>query len=235
VSGRPAGQDFDARAPFQLYNVQLSCTMYNMMNDKSTHRSQIALFHSVLGVRPGIDDAARRLSGGGHQVHVVDQYDGRVFDDYDEASAYAQGVGYPALMERAVTAVENIPDGFVAVGFSNGGAMAEYAATKRRVAGVVMLSGALPLEMLGVSQWPGGVPAQIHYATEDPFRRQEGIDAVTRAIRAAGAPLEIFDYPGRGHLFTDASLPGEYDADATAALWQRVLDFCAAPPRAAAA
>ena len=198
--------------------------------------SHVALFHSVLGVRPGVLDAAKRLSGGGgHQVHVVDQYDGRVFDDYDKASAYAQGVGYPALMERAVTAVENLPDGFIAAGFSNGGAMAEYVATKRRVAGVVMLSGVLPLDTLGVSKWPGGVPAQIHYTTDDPFRRQEGIDAVTDAIRAAGAPLEVFDYPGKGHLFTDASLPDEYDAGATATLWQRVLDFCSAPPRAATA
>ena len=194
--------------------------------------SHVALFHSVLGVRPGVLDAAKRLSGGGHQVHVVDQYDGRVFDDYGEASAYAQGVGYPALMERAITAVENLPEGFIAAGFSNGGAMAEYVATKRRVAGVVMLSGVLPLDMLGVSKWPA-VPAQIHYTTDDPFRRQEGIDAVTDAIRAAGAPLEVFDYPGKGHLFTDGSLPDEYDADATAALWQRVLEFCSAPPRAA--
>ena len=197
--------------------------------------SQIALFHSVLGVRPGVLDAAKRLSGGGHQVHVADQYDGRVFDDYDKASAHAQSVGYPALMERAVTAVENLPDGFIAAGFSNGGAMAEYVATKRRVAGVVMLSGVLPLDMLGVSKWPADVPAQIHYTTDDPFRRQEGINAVTDAIRAVGAPLEVFDYPGKGHLFTDASLPDEYDPDATAELWQRVLEFCSAPPRAATA
>jgi dienelactone hydrolase len=205
------------------------------MNDGSARMSQIALFHSVLGVRPGVLDSARRLSGAGHQVQVVDQYDGRVFDDYGEASAYAQGIGYPALMERAVTSVEDLPDGFIAAGFSNGGAMAEYVATKRRVAGVVMLSGGLPLDALGVSKWPGGVPAQIHYATDDPFRRQEGIDALTGAIRAAGAPLEVFDYLGNGHLFTDASLPNEYDADATAELWQRVLDFCSGPPRAAAA
>ena len=85
--------------------------------------SQIALFHSVLGVRPGILDAARRLSGGGHQVHVVDQYDGRVFDDYEKASAFAEDVGYPVLMERAVVGVEHLADGFIAAGFSNGGGM----------------------------------------------------------------------------------------------------------------
>lgn len=197
--------------------------------------SQIALFHSVLGVRPGVTDAAERLRTAGHEVLVVDQYEGRVFDDYDEASAHAEAIGYPALMQRAAVAIEHLRDGFLVAGFSNGAGMAEHVATQRRVAGVLMLSGALPLEMLGVAAWPAGVPAQIHYALDDPFRRQEWIDALADAIRAAGAPLQLFDYPGAGHLFTDASLPDEYDAGASAALWQRVLDFCAAPRRAATA
>jgi len=195
--------------------------------------SQIALFHSVLGVRPGVLDAAQRLREAGHEVEIVDQYDGRVFDDYAQAGEYAQGLGYPALMERAVNAVEHLPDGFLVAGFSNGGGMAEYVALQRPVAGVLMLSGALPLSMIGETDWPAGVPAQIHYATGDPFRSQQGIDAVAESIRAAGGPLEIFDYPGTGHLFTDSSLAEEYDADAAATLWERVLAFCAAPPRPA--
>ncbi len=192
--------------------------------------SHIALFHSVLGVRPGVVDAAQRLRAGGHEVEVVDQYDGRVFDDYDEASAFAEDIGYPALMERAVAAVEHLPDGFIAGGFSNGGAMAEYVATRREVAGVLMLSGAMPLEMLGAAAWPADLPAQIHYALKDPFRQQEQIDTLADTIRGANGPLEMFDYPGAGHLFTDASLPHEYDADAAATLWDRVLRFCAASP-----
>jgi dienelactone hydrolase len=80
--------------------------------------------------------------------------------------------------------------------------------------------------MIGVGEWPSGVPAQIHYAVDDPFRRQEWIDAVAASVRRAGAAVETFDYPGRGHLFTDASLPEEYDPDAAALLWERVLDFC---------
>ena len=194
----------------------------------------IALFHSVLGVRPGVIDAAERLRAAGHAVEVVDQYDGRVFDDYDEASKYAEGGGFPALMERAVAAVAPLPEGFIAAGFSNGGGMAEYVALQRRVGGVLMLSGALPLDMLGAAAWPEGVPAQIHYTVDDPFRRQDWIDAVAASVRAAGAPVEVFDYPGSGHLFTDASLPDEYDAEAAETLWQRVLDFCADPARAQA-
>lgn len=88
-----------------------------------------------------------------------------------------------------------------------------------------MFSGALPLDMLGVDEWPAGVPAQIHYTVGDPFRRQESVDAVAASVRAAGAPLEVFDYPGDGHLFTDPSLQREHQPAEAALLWQRVLSF----------
>lgn len=189
---------------------------------------QIALFHSVLGIRPGVTDAADRLRAAGHTVRVVDQYDGRSFDDYAEAGVFAREIGYPALMALAVDRVVDLPDGFVAAGFSNGGGIAQHVATQCRVSGVLMLSGVLSLEMLGAPQWPAGVPAQIHYTLGDPFRPQGSIESVTAAIRAAGGRIEAFDYPGDGHLFTDPSLPAEYDAQQSEVLWERVLRFCAA-------
>jgi dienelactone hydrolase len=188
--------------------------------------AEIALFHSVLGLRPGVSYAAERLRGAGHHVRVVDQYDGRVFNDYETAATFAESIGYPELMRRATAAVDDLPDDFVAAGFSNGGGMAEYVATRRPVSGVLLLSGALPLDMLGAQSWPAGVPAQIHCTTRDPFRRQEGIDTLISQIRVSGSPVEVFDYDGAGHLFTDPSLPSEYDAVAAELLWQRALAFC---------
>lgn len=188
--------------------------------------TQIALFHSVLGVRPGIADAAERLRAAGHQVLVVDLYEGQVFDDYDKAGAFAESIGsHPELMRRAAAGVRTLPDGFVAAGFSTGGGIAEYIATQRQVAGVVMIAGALPVEMLGANSWPAAVPAQIHYTTGDSFRRQEWIDAVAASVRAAGAAIGLYDYPGTGHLFTDTSMTSEYQAAEAALLWQRVLAF----------
>jgi dienelactone hydrolase len=193
----------------------------------------IALFHSVLGVRPGVLAAADQLNAAGHDVHVVDQYGGKVFDDYSEAGKFAEQIGYPGLMASAAEAVRELPEQLVVIGFSNGGGMAEFVATQRPVSGVVMLSGALPLEMLEVDTWPAGVPAQIHYALDDPHRKQEWIDAVATQVRAAGARVQVFDYPGGGHLFTDSSLPREYDRRATELLWSRVLPFCDAAAAAA--
>jgi len=190
--------------------------------------TDIALFHSVLGVRPGITDAADRLRTAGHRVLVVDQYDGLVFDDYEQAGAHVERIGFPALMDLAVSAVQDLPDGFVAAGFSNGAGMAEHVATRRRCGGLLLFSGALPLTMLGADHWPDGLPVQLHNADRDPLRNQEWIDAVVTDARRSGASVEVFDYPAGGHLFTDASLPDEYDGSASDLLWQRALAFCAA-------
>lgn len=187
--------------------------------------ASIALFHSVLGVRQGVLDAAERFRADGHDVLVVDQYDGRVFDDYGEAGRYTEAIGFPALMDRAVTAVAALPDGFVAAGFSNGGGMAEHVATRRDCAGVLLFSGALPLAVLGADRWPAGTPVQLHYATGDPFRSQEWLDAFLADVRAVGAAVEMFDYPGTGHLFTDPGLPAEYDAGSAELLFSRARAF----------
>jgi dienelactone hydrolase len=189
--------------------------------------TSIALFHSVLGVRPGITAAADRLRAAGHEVLVVDQYDGLVFDDYAQGGAHVEQLGFPALMGAAVAGVQDLPDGFVAAGFSNGAGMAEFVATQRRCAGLLLFSGALPLSMLDAPAWPERMPVQVHYTEADPFRHQEWIDSVIDDARRAGAAVEVYDYPGTGHLFTDPSLPGEYDEEAAELLWQRALEFCA--------
>src|SRR3954469_2959601 len=152
--------------------------------------ADVALFHPSFGVRPGVLDAAERLRRAGHQVLVVDQYDGLTFDDYDEADRYVEQLGFPELMRRALVAVQDLPDGFIVAGFSNGGGMAEYVATQRRCSGALLISGALPVAMLGATGWPRGLPAQIHYTVGDPRRRQEWLDQLVSEIDAAGAAVE---------------------------------------------
>ncbi len=185
----------------------------------------VAIFHSVLGIRTGILDAADRLRQDGHDVLVPDLFDGRTFDDYPPAMSFAwEEVGLEVLKQRALEAVTELPDGFVSVGFSLGCIMAVHVATQRTVSGVLMLSGAVPVSWLD-AKWPAGVPAQTHSSLEDPWREQEEVELTAQEVAAGGGTLEVFDYPGSGHLFTDPTLPAEYDADATALLWSRVLPF----------
>lgn len=76
---------------------------------------------------------------------------------------------------------------------------------------------------MGLETWPATVPAQVHFMRGDPFREQAEIDGMAADVRAAGARFELFEYDGAGHLFTDPSLPAEYDRAAAETLWGRVL------------
>jgi dienelactone hydrolase len=184
----------------------------------------VALFHSALGVRPGLVEFANKLKTVGREVHIIDQYDRQVFDDYDEAGTYVEEVGFPDLMATAIQRVADLPDGFVAIGFSNGAGMAEFVAANRPVSGVVMCSGALPLETVGIT-WPEGVPAQIHSTVDDPRRDEDAIKSVKQAVEEAGGSVEVFDYPGSGHLFADSSMDDEYQPAEAELMLTRIKDF----------
>lgn len=111
-------------------------------------------------------------------------------------------------------------------GFSQGSSVAVYVATRRGVSGVLQLSGLNLLEWFGPDAvWPAGVDSQCHQTLGDPFRENAITEQAVRDIAAAGSTLELFDYPGNGHLFTDPTLPDEYDAEATELLWSRVVPF----------
>ena len=188
----------------------------------------VVIFHSALGVRQGERDAAARLSDAGHEVIVPDLYDRRVFDDYEPAMAWAgeQPEGFRG--ERALAAVAALPDGFVVGGFSMGSSDAVYVATRRRVSGVLQFAGLNPVEWFGEgAAWPSGVDSQSHQKVDDPFRDPVEQQALAD-VAAAGGMLELFDYPGSGHLFTNPTLRDEFDAEATELMWSRVLPFVAA-------
>ncbi len=195
--------------------------------------TSIVLYHASFGVRPGIEAAADRLRAAGHQVQVVDQYGGRVFDDYDEADEYVQSIGFPALMQLALDAANEQPGPIVAAGFSNGAGMAEFVTAARGgraggVLGSVQFSGALPLDMVGMAEWPADTPVQLHYSAGDPRRSAEWIDPFLASVTASGSALETYlDYPVSGHLFTDPSLPDEFDAASADLAFERVLEFLA--------
>jgi dienelactone hydrolase len=187
----------------------------------------VVIFHSVLGIRQGELDAAERLRTAGHEVILPDLYDGRTFDDYDPAMAFSRQLGDGYLERRALAAVSEVRDGFVVAGYSQGSGIAVSVATRRAVGGVLQFSGLNPLEWFGEdAAWPAGVDSQSHQTVDDPFRDPVD-DEATADVAAAGGSLEIFDYPGTGHLFTDPTLPDEYDAEATELLWSRVLPFVA--------
>jgi dienelactone hydrolase len=125
--------------------------------------AEVVLFHSVLGLRPGVIAAAERLRAAGHTVHAPDLYDGEVFEGLDDGSRKEEALGYRELARRAREAVAGLPEGLVYAGFSMGATHAELLAASRPGAlGAVLMHGAEPVEALGeyfgVERWPKGVP-----------------------------------------------------------------------------
>src|SRR3712207_1661705 len=192
--------------------------------------AEVVLFHSVLGLRPGVTAAADRLRAAGHTVHTPDLYEGEVFDDLEAGSRKDEALGYQEIARRAREAVAGLPEGLVFAGFSLGAVHAELLAASRPGAlGAVLMHGAVPVEGLneffGVERWPEGVPVQVHYATDDPWVDAEGeVAPLGDAVRGTGAAFEEHAYPGSGHLFADPDLP-EYDRASSEEMWRRVLAF----------
>ena len=194
--------------------------------------AEVVLFHSVLGLRPGVIAAADRLRAAGHTVHTPDLYDGETFDELDDGMRKEGALGHREITRRAREAVVRLPEGLVFAGFSMGVAYAELlSASRPGVLGAVLMHGAVPVEVLseyfGIDRWPEGVPVQVHYAVSDPWvEAEEEVAPLKAAVTGAGADFEAYTYPGSGHLFADPELP-EYDRKASEEMWERVLAFLA--------
>ena len=192
--------------------------------------AEVVLFHSVLGLRPGVIAAADRLRAAGHTIHTPDLFDGEVFDDLDDGQRKEEALGYQEIARRAKEAVAELPAGLVFAGFSLGAVHAELLAASRPGAlGAVLMHGAVPVEGLreffGADRWPEGVPVQVHYAALDPWvEADEEVVPLGDDVRGAGATFEAHAYPCSGHLFADPALP-EYDRASSEAMWERVLAF----------
>jgi dienelactone hydrolase len=192
--------------------------------------AEVILFHSALGLGPGVISAAERLRAAGHTVHTPDYYDGEVFDDLEDGLRKEESLGYQEIARRAREFAGGLPEGLVYAGFSLGALHAEVLAASRPGAlGAVLMHGAAPVETLeeyfGVERWPEGVPVQVHYAEGDSWvEAKEEVVPLSEAVRGAGAAFEAYTYPGSSHFFADPDLP-EYDRASSEGMWRRVLVF----------
>jgi dienelactone hydrolase len=185
--------------------------------------AEVLLFHHALGLTPGVHAFAESLRGAGHAVHVPDLYEGRVFENLEEGSGYAQGIGFGTLVERGRAAAAELPAELVYAGFSLGVLPAQYLAQTRTGAkGALLFHSCVPASEFG-GDWPPQVPVQIHGMEGDEYFVDEGdLDAALALVEAAPDAAELFLYPGKQHLFADNSLPS-YDEHAATLLTRRVL------------
>ncbi|MEC4017935.1 dienelactone hydrolase family protein [Streptomyces sp. H27-D2] len=190
-----------------------------------TDPSTIVLFHSAFGLRPAVHTAAERLRAAGHEVHTPDLYDGRTTDTVEDGMVIKDEIGAEELLKRAVRAVAPLSErGLVYAGFSLGGSIAQnLALADEKARGLLLLHGTSDIADDAATD---GLPVQLHVADPDPFEPHDWLNAWYLRMQRAGADVEVYRYPGAGHVFTDPELP-DYDAEAAEETWKVALGFLA--------
>jgi dienelactone hydrolase len=187
--------------------------------------AHIVLFHHAQGLRPDVMSWAESLREAGHEVETPDLYEGVTFDRLDDGIAHRDELGIPALIQKAGEFLNGLPDDLVYAGFSMGASTAHYfAVTRRGARGALLMHGTAPPETLGGAEWPAAAPVQLHYAEGDPYLDAGNIEAFQQSVRDVEAPLEVFTYPGNGHLFADPDGP-DYDEGSAKLMLERELNF----------
>jgi dienelactone hydrolase len=188
--------------------------------------AEVVLFHHAQGLTPGITAFADTLRQAGHIVHTPDLFEGRTFQDIETGMKFVKELGFGEVMKRGEQAVEKLPLELVYAGFSLGVVPAQkLAQTRPGARGALFFYSCVPVSEFGEA-WPKGVPVQVHGMDADPFFIDEGDIDAAKALIEETEDGKLFLYPGNQHYFADSSLPS-YDADASALLMQRVMEFLA--------
>ena len=188
--------------------------------------AEVLLFHHAQGLTLGVQAFADELQAAGHSVHTPDLFEGRTFGSIDEGMTYIKGNGMDEMVEKGERTADDLPNELVYAGFSFGEMIAQkLAQTRPGARGALLFYSCIPISgEWAFGPWPDGVPVQIHGMDNDPIFAREGDIDAAREIVDKVADAELFLYPGDQHYFADTSLPS-YDADATALLTKRVLEF----------
>lgn len=188
-------------------------------------RMNIMLFHSTCGLRPAVHASAERLRAAGHEVRVPDLFEGHTFETVEEGMAFKEQLGKDELLKRAVLAAAPYSDqGLVYAGFSFGASVAQTLALgDAKARGLLLLHGTSDIaENASVDE----LPVQLHVADPDPFESHDWLTSWYLQMQRTGADVEVYRYPGAGHLFTDPDLP-DFDQAAAELAWKVAIGFLA--------
>lgn len=185
---------------------------------------EIVLFHHAQRLTAGITSFANQLQKAGHIVYTPDLFEGHIFNDLEQGMRFVNELGFGEVIKRGERAVQDLPTDLVYAGFSLGVVPAQKLAQPRPGArGALFFHSCVPVSEFGQA-WPKNLPVQVHGMDADPIFVGEGDIDAARELIAQAEHGELFLYPGDQHYFADSSLPS-YDAEATAILLRRVLEF----------
>lgn len=230
------GETFEYATGGQTYQGYLARNVGD-----STPRPAVLVVHEWWG----LDDYARaradQLAALGFVALAVDMYgDGQTAGHPDQAGEFASRVmqDWPAARGRLEAAINRLrqhpavaDEGMAVIGYCFGGSVAmNMALSGMPIDVAISFHGAPTLAVEAPQAFDGAV--QIHNGAADPLIEREALSTMARTLAARGAEVEVIDYPGATHGFTNPGadalgeafgLPLGYDAAADAASWQSAL------------
>ncbi len=193
--------------------------------------SGVLVLHAWWGLNDTIKAVCTRLAEAGFVAFAPDLYHGKVADTIPGAEALSKALDANYLQAKAEVAeatrflnerVGSVDHGLAAIGFSLG---ASYAldishTAPEHIRSVVVFYGSW-VEDLSHSR-----AAYLgHFAENDPFEPQAGVDKLEAYIRRMGRPVTFYRYPGTGHWFFEPDRVDAYDQEAATLAWERTLAF----------
>jgi carboxymethylenebutenolidase len=192
-------------------------------------RPGIVVIQEWWGLNDQICGVADRFARAGYNALAPDLYQGRVTTVPDEANHLMEGLDFAGATHQDLRgAAQHLraQSGRVAViGFCMGGALTIAAAVHvPEVAAAVCFYGIPPKDFADPARIR--VPLQGHFANRDDWCTPAGVDALERALLAAGAQPEIYRYDA-AHAFANER-SAAYDVLCANLAWDRMSAFLAA-------
>ena len=192
-------------------------------------RPGIVVIQEWWGLNDQICGVADRFARAGYNALAPDLYQGRVTTAPDEANHLMEGLDFEGATHQDLRGAAQhlmVQSGRVAaIGFCMGGALTVAAAVHvPEVAAGVCFYGIPPKDFADPSRIR--VPFQGHFANRDDWCTPAAVDALERALQAAGARAELYRYDA-AHAFANER-SAAYDVGCANQAWDRMSAFLAA-------
>ncbi len=191
----------------------------------------VLVLHAWWGLNDTMKAFCTRLAESGFVAFAPDLYHGKVADNIADAKSLVKALNTNHLQAEAEIAEATLflneragqtDRGLAAIGFSLGANYALDLAVidPEHIRSVVIFYGT------GGSDFSSSRAAYLgHFAENDEFEPQSGVDELEEYLKLAGRPVTFYRYPGTGHWFFEPDRIDAYNPTAANLAWDRTLAF----------
>jgi carboxymethylenebutenolidase len=191
----------------------------------------VLVLHAWWGLNDTVKAFCTRLAQSGFVAFAPDLYHGKVADTIPGAEALGRALDANHMQAKADIAEATMflseragqaGRGLTVIGFSLGAyyALDLAAADPEHIHSVVLFYGT------GGGDYSKSRATYLgHFAENDEFEPQSGVDELEESLRRAGRPVTFYRYSGTGHWFFEPDRVQAYNPVAASLTWDRTLAF----------